>query len=1050
MILRLWLHIALLGLVWRPTFGQDVLPILNLYNQAQYDSVLQMASGMLQSSPGKSGVVRYFAAESRYNIALASEREEEAVRHLKQAHQQFDLAAASPDLMREFETYAFFATYKKAWCSFRLAEISDSEKLFKRAYLEFLAIPAQAPDSLQAYSKYMAVESEWRALQLVFWQPANRARIEMSAPDDLPTWRKDLLRLLGIAETKARRAGLTQFHNIVTFRTALFELQFAKLYQILAATRRPQISENMRQRLAGLAGSLLGKLQTEPRDGSDIAPTAEVGAYLAFMKQAGLSNLAEKSAPLPDVPPDLGNDLEAELAFRRATLAHSTWRLNQGNASGIVAAYRTAAAVAEARYWLGYVAMIQGESALARESFEQFLTDVTTRKLDARQRVLFEDATYRKFLLDFENFYLSGNLRELKQLAAHLAQFSPLDPTVANRKQRLELLVVSSLTTHRQQLCNDVLTGSATEKAEQALATVRFILPRAALNIGPIRDRYLTLLNRLLSLTLQQRLADTAFFSGIVKSLEAEIQATPREKEKNFREAADYMTRIPTAYALKNEAAYVAARSWFFADDLERAVSALKHEVNQNRSLRALFYLGEWFRLQQNGAAARACFSQIVTTLQKGGFSNQTFWLTNSVAAMQAVGDSGSLAALQDVNLKDVDFEPGRFPDRITYENLAEEGFLKQQAISESVAWLTLFGLPAKTLYPSRNRFANDLTPETNIFENLTAGIDEIRHPVRASLQLHITLPAGIAGEPIVTIDGTPAERQKDSFTRNDISLGSTKLIRVRQNGCYDFQRQQRFLSPRLYEKTIILNRQLHYVQKAGPLDAGEVISSPLLSEHNNNLILKSMPPVRQDSDLIQDFQRTKELRDLAVDSSHARILALHARLGEIWVYSSDDSSRRRGSLKPHLQQPLNWPEGLTILPDGTLLLADWGNHRIVSLDSEGKFLFEFGRFGTNDPANIGQEIRLSFPTRIITMMHSANEGAGEWRQTYLYIADQNGIHICSAQGHYLDSLTAPAATMRRGAFYGLLQGTYHGRKALYVADHFATGGKQILEFVAK
>ena len=1050
MRLRFFQQLILVGLLWRPGLGQDLLPILNFYNQAQYDSVLQLSSRFSKNYPKQAGLARYFGAESHYNKALISQREEEAVHHLNQAHEWFEAAAASPDLAGDFEDYLYFAKYKQAWCSFRLAEVLDSESMFERAYREFLANSAQSPDSLQAFSNYMAVESQLRALRLASWRPEDLNELETARSDELPAWRKRLLTLLRLSGTKAFAAGLLRFQAMAKFRAVLLDMEFADLYQLKVSTARTHVSRETRLYFSDQAGSLLNQLEITPESVPRSKFAAEISAYLNFMKALHLRYLTPGVVTAPVVPRASGSHLAAELVFRQANLLQTDWSLKSERASGIISAYRNAAAETESTYWLGYVAMVQGQTALAVASFEQFLAAVSQRKLGNREQVLVDDAMYRRSLLDFEKFYLSGSQGELRKLAAQLAEFNPANQSVGIRKQQLELLVVSSLTTQRQQLWNDVLSGSAGEKAEEALATVRFILPRAALNIGPSRERYLTLLNRLLALTVQERLAETTFFSGIVKSLEAEIQPTPGEKAKKFQDAAEYMSRIPDDFELKSEADYVAARSRFFADDIEHAASALKREVNQNRSLRALFYLGEWFRLEQNGAAARACFSRIVTTLQKDDFSNQTFWLANSVAAMQAVGDSGSLAALQDVNLKDIDFEPGRFPDRITYENLAEEGFLKQQAISESVAWLTVFGLPAKTLYPSRNTFANDLTPGANIFENLTAGIDEIRHSVRASLRLHIALPPGITGEPVVTIDGAAVARQEDSFATDDIFPGSERCIRVRQPGCYDFQKQQRFLSPRLYDKTIILNRQLHYVQMEGPLDAGEVISSPLLSERNGNLVLKSMPVLRQDSDLVQDFQRMTELRDLVVDSSHARILALHARLAEIWVYSNDDSSRRQGSLKPHLEEPLNWPEGLTILRDGTLLLADWGNHRIVSLDSEGKFLFQFGRFGTNDRANIGEEIKLTFPTRIITMPHNADEAAGEWRQKYFYIANQNGIHVCSAQGHYLDSLAVPAATMRRGAFYGLLRGTDHGRPTLYLANHFATGGKRILEFVTK
>ena len=197
------------------------------------------------------------------------------------------------------------------------------------------------------------------------------------------------------------------------------------------------------------------------------------------------------------------------------------------------------------------------------------------------------------------------------------------------------------------------------------------IKPRAALNIGLVRERYVFLLNRLFDVTVARRGDETNFFRGVVGSLEAEIQATPKEKIRKFKAAAKTLSRIHPDFHSKSEADYIRAKCLFFADEFEQAADILKNLVNEHKYLRALFYLAEIFRLNENGLAAKHCYKIIIKKLQDSKYETNKFWIENSEAALASIQGKGGLGVFDSVEATYTFGEDDALKEALAFEDTA-------------------------------------------------------------------------------------------------------------------------------------------------------------------------------------------------------------------------------------------------------------------------------------------------------------------------------------------------------------------------------------------
>lgn len=1047
--------------------AQNFLHGINLYNHAEYDSLIfdYVPQFLLSSLGEEEGLAHYFLAESYYNKALADSDGVRVRDLLRRARQAFQLAAQSTDLRKEFNEYSVFARFKLGWCSYRLAEIAEQPApIFRRAYAEFVEMARDAPDSIKVVANYMAAESKIQAnLSLLY--TAQDAAYRQSLIDDVfssyPTIDKLYDDILRMQSAEWRPQKLTLVKNVVRLQKERLKTTFARLHLLasgalrLAETDRTAARDRHRERSRELL------VETSYHDLFEDAGRlpdrfAGVLSYLNLVRLQQLFCQTRDADTKESFLTEWRNldtpEFRAEELFRRANVYQGT-RSDEFNYLAI-AFYDSSRSIAESYYWLGYLNMIQGEPAKSHENLARFiaLTGKGSQN-DKRQRVLFEDALYRKYLLEFEAAYLRGNQKALWKLTAKLELFHPANAVVRERAEQLNLLANCSLSANTQQIWQKVLVGSDEQKMEQALTTVRFVLPRAAFNIGKVRQKYILLLDRLLEITGTLRSDETRFFRGIVKSMEAEIEATPLQKAHRFAEAADILRTVQPEYPDKAEADYVRARCLFFADEFDAASSIFERLVNEQHSLRASFYLAEIFRLEQNGMAAKTCYQNIITKLKGFGASYDEFWLSNARAGILAAGDDGDLTVLDSINLESVTFQPPLNPRSIRYEKLADEHFLKRAFARESVEWLLMFGLPAKQIYPSQHRLQDSVLSARNDFAHLSPAFDEVRGKISSTLVLQVVLPAHVKRSLEVVLDGKALAEVDGVFGRHNIPLNSELELVIRNPNCYEFRQVCKFQKLNEDRFVVRLNRKLTFVRTGKVRNVFEYLDYPFAHRSDENYVVSPLPGQGPGSQLVLDFAGNIALRDAAVDRHGDRILVVNAKSDEIWVYSNSSGSQRQGILELQGGTRLKSPEGIAVDSNGEIYVADWGNHRVVKLSGAGKFVQQLGAFGSNSDADVGHPIKLMFPTRLAVIespADSRNQGDSRLEQDYLYVADYNGLHICKLDGTYLGTLISPGGEFERGSFYGFMKTIQPAHDRLYLIKRLDKARGEMAEFVSK
>ena len=144
------------------------------------------------------------------------------------------------------------------------------------------------------------------------------------------------------------------------------------------------------------------------------------------------------------------------------------------------------------------------------------------------------------------------------------------------------------------------------------------------------------------------------------------------------------------------------------------------------------------------------------------------------------------------------------------------------------------------------------------------------------------------------------------------------------------------------------------------------------------------------------------------------------------------------GSLQLSPRNSLNSPEGIAVDSQGTVFIADWGNHRILQINSQGDFSRGIGGFGTNSSVDPGAFVKFVFPTRVAVLEDAEGmnvNGNLHYRESYLCVADQNGIHICKLNGEYLGTLLAPDKNFSPGSFYAFIIQGYGKNSKLHLVN---------------
>ena len=129
-------------------------------------------------------------------------------------------------------------------------------------------------------------------------------------------------------------------------------------------------------------------------------------------------------------------------------------------------------------------------------------------------------------------------------------------------------------------------------------------------------------------------------------------------------------------------------------------------------------------------------------------------------------------------------------------------------------------------------------------------------------------------------------------------------------------------------------------------------------------------------------------------------------------------------------QQKLNGPAGLTVDLFGNLYVIDQGNNRIVKINSEGEFIFSFGKIG-KEPSEFFKPIDLVF--------------IPEKNQLLVSNSYNNRVDIFDPWGNYIDSIESPELIEPRGLFYAGNEYLYIVTKNKILAYDFNTQSIQTI-----
>ncbi len=1030
------------GLAFAQNLAESVW--MEAFNAGDFEKVVaEMPAWLEPVEWDLQGIPLYFLAESYYNLALAETNVQRARTHLQAALKNFEDCLKHADL--NVSEYKNTALYKKAWSNYRLAELggSEPEKLFQKAFEDFSQIDKQANDNLALYGTYMAGDAKLRQAVL--------ARYTAFSKTLVPAEVNSIFALLAEAADKFK-AVLNQQHALDDLKIAArirlkdIDYQKAKIYQnvttdIFQSLNDPNkgaSSASSTQQYLNNANyladvSLLPATKKETVESALLYSDAitALEQYLTAPESQRSLTFTSKIDNVPDDP------YAAEKNFRKGNRDQANEILNEGPFLQLTldnSLYaRAAGEIPEASYWHGFVKSVL-VSDRALPELNAYLERVGTSSLSYRQQVFKEDAELRKLSLDLERIMKIPNAAQKgQQLSALEQDVEKFRPTIAriqaNKEQVMQRIGIAKEINkggNQNDIAGRIYSNILRQNQALAEQLIQELLPQAASATGLTGESYLRVLDVLCLITSSTYPNESNFYKGIVLSLKAEINSNQTERANLFRESASVLAQVTGQY--RDEARYIQARSLFFAREYDDATEILTDLINRKNSLRALFYLGESFRMSGNGNAARRCYQVIRQQTQNA--DGGTFWFNNAGAAGNTANTQGNDNALRGINIESV-----RFPDvllvgddgqAITYEGLADSRFLQSLLANQAKELLMKFGLPKRTIYPSPNQLVKSQIVSEGIFPELFPIPDERRGAITATLRLMlVTADGSDLGGFRVSLDGEIMPSTADGvYIKEQIDLNDSVSVRIDRSGYYSFIEMHTFKSPGVDSLFVVPTKTLKFTSQGKGRQKDAVVLDGRL---DGNMILNTVgDALPSSSNLYQDLNSNSSLRDyvfhpilntyLVVDAANNRIV--RAPTADTQINLASPFTLTFGGKA----DALNSPEGIAVDSDGNVYIADWGNHRVLVFDMSGSLTKTIGAFGVNPKP--GDHPVFQFPTRISVAENTKGisyNGKTVFADKLIFVADRNGVHVIDERGFYLDKILSTSdSKFSAGSFYGI------------------------------
>lgn len=926
-------------------------------------------------------------------------------------------------LGQQFQQLLPKAVYKLGWSYYRRAEIGSDMILLDSAVAWFSQIDIKAADSLGLYAAYMIGECKYRQAENAKYDLlcSHAASPEAMQPVD---------RLLDQAEAK--------------FQTVISAVQNPAAPLRLTAELR---KNNIRQEKALLlivrgnftdALSQLGTIDYGVDNSpAGLAPVVKYSEAMRLYYEYFLTRDSALSSRCLELFAYLGE----ERTFREASLAFLRGDYIRAAASF----HNSSNRFVEALYWQGFSGLITSgnlpELRNSRGAFDAFIAGRQQWRNDLRLSALAVRAKHKSLLL---------GIAIGQRIPDDLLQY------IGREEVKFLIRVAASLPGSDGTTILNAL--------EHYLST-----PQPGGAGRPIR--FETVSPCVAGMTIPLSHDEALFYRGLVKTL----LAMRSRNNSEFEQAAEIMRGVSGDYA--GEAKYVRANCLYEAGQQDQARTLLSNLISQNGSVRALNIYGynesESLNLDsltpENRQILCGIFRQVQNTIQQAGTPSDYATIETNAGSMldkcRCTGVQGfpvghSLPGMDNVHCPDILSidRSGPEPEVVFYEGLSDLSLIKKRFAEECESDLITFGLPTMHLLPASKHCGTGRG-----FDNSFAPIPDGVY-VEDKWKPFVNFVSESAGRidrvdqcSVVTRPGQTAYSclWNDSAGRYTVEpaipIGDTIEIGISKEGYYLSSKKLASIEPGFIEMTIPLTEVSKYgfdgstaVPEDNRLVGGACLNYVLIRHHDTD---SDVPPALEKA-LTDDVH----LRDFTYDNLKRRYLGVDWHLNTAIVVCPENGSCDTMALQtgPAGEIRLERPEGIAVDSMGNIYIADFGNDRVVKLDSELRAIATFGNRGANTAQNAGDSARLSDPTRIameedLAGFSATGDKATYYREPHLLVADQYGIHRFDSRAQYLDTPVDTAKShLAEGEFYDFSVFGYGKSSIIYVVNRI-TG--EVLKF---
>jgi hypothetical protein len=989
--------------------------LLKFFNRGEYRTAVDSIQSWMARTALDRELAFYYAGECRYNLGLSAGDAASARTQFEQALSNFGETLKLVPARQVNPMLYDNAAYKTAWTHFRLAELKgivldDLDK----SNQGFRGLAESEDDSIRIPAAYMAGEtgvrlaSELRVRMAVLDQPSSGQKALDALADAKTAFRSILSSVKSPVSLKAAaaiRLRDAEYERGLVYRN-LSEPNFKALDDPLKKSNSTQTEKDCFEKLR-----YIGLRDSVHLDAGPVLSYSEMMVELRQFLNSGTASDRQildrtlDGADLKLFTPEQA--LVKAVRDSRELIGNTAFRDNESFCNmidAIVERHLTTAVnrIPEAYYWMGRLQ----EAAKMTEcevTLKKFLTETESLAGDAEIKILREDAELQLLTLAFERTVGGNREAALKNLKIEIEQFRP--ETFFIREKRDVLLDLAKVLIEPKKIWEN-LSGSPDARLNAIFEIVRNLLIRANQVVGQDRRNLLNKIQALFEFTKHRRSDETRFYEGLYRFMDAEIQV--KGKAEKYRDTAEWMKECKGEFTF--EGRYIEARSLLAADDYKNSRDLFVRLINEGKSLRSAYFLGEIFRMERNRSAAQKCYEAVMRKTE--GKKDGEIWYNNASAAnksLEGLNNSGDdLNKLNGVRLDQIQFpEGGGRGSEIAMEQFVESVYQRIQTLKEGMDLFVQFGIPKRELYPSV--FQPGVSRLKRLaFDRITAGVREKTASVTSTLLLSVLVPQGVQLDVKATLNGQPIVLDANASYQRIFTLGDTADIRIESENTYPVSQRVLFDQPKPTRVIIPLVPYLAFRRSEGNGGVALVRFPGRLD--GNAVFFEGGETALEATRFYRTFLSNVMYRDFAYSKSHQGYIAVNARSAKLTLYPSNAnlSAEEEFNVSFPDTSRLISPDGVAVDSKGNVYVVDWAQHKVFVFRSDGALLRSFGGFGENTAADVGKPARFSYPTRIA--IAEDVEGIDVQGERFhgpieLFVSDRNGVHFLDDQGTYLNTV---------------------------------------------